>query len=78
MDAEGKIVALEVDAKGETAGIGQNAVQPTIDAIIKAGTTKGVKPNSIKVEIDVDAVSGATFTINGIIDAVNDALSKID
>ncbi len=78
MDAEGKIVALEVDAKGETAGIGQNTVQPTIDAIIKAGTTKGVKPNSIKFDIDVDAVSGATVTINGIIDAVNDALSKID
>ena len=78
VDAEGSIKALEVDAAGETVGIGQNAVQPVIDSILKAGTTKGFKASSIKFDIDIDTVSGATYTINGIVDAVNDALSKND
>mgnify|MGYP004666716983 FL=1 len=62
-----KITKLEIDAPDETPGIGAEAVQPMIDAIVKAGTTEGV-----------DMVSGATWTSKGIIAAVENAMGATD
>lgn len=58
------IISIAVDGHGETAGTGTKAFEPLSDAIIAANGT------------DVDAVSGATITSHGFIDAVDNALSK--
>lgn len=57
-----KITKIEVVAKDETPGISDHAIKDIPEAIIKANSTA------------VDAVSGATNTSKGIIDAVNNAL----
>ena len=62
-DAIENISFLEVN---ETLGICDGALMEVPQAIIRANSTEGI-----------DAVSGATRTTTGIIDAVNDALSKV-
>ncbi|MBP3240109.1 MAG: FAD-binding protein [Oribacterium sp.] len=62
-DAIENISFLEVN---ETLGICDGALMEVPQAIISANSTEGI-----------DAVSGATRTTTGIIDAVNDALSKV-
>lgn len=58
----GVITAVEVKDHNETAGVCDPAVEQLPAAIVAAGNT------------DVETVSGATFTSNGIIEAVNNAL----
>ncbi len=64
MDGD-KIAKIEVLSHNETAGISDPAFAAIPDAIIAANSTQ------------VDAVSGATKTSQALIDAVNDALSKV-
>lgn len=58
----GKITEVKVLEHSETEGIADAAISRVPDAIIEKQT------------VDVDAVSGATYTSKGIIDAVKDAL----
>ncbi len=64
MDGD-KIAKIEVLEHGETAGISDPAFNTLPDAIIAANSTA------------VEAVSGATFTSNGLIEAVNNALAQV-
>ncbi len=57
------ITAVEVDAPDETAGVSDPAISGIPEAIVAAGTVDGV-----------DVVAGATWTSNGILYAVNNAL----
>lgn len=59
-----RIASITVDGHSETAGVGTKAFDPLTDAIIAANGT------------DVDAVSGATITSRGFIEAVNNALGQ--
>ena len=56
---------IEGLSHGETAGVSDPAFETIPDAIIAAQST------------EVDAAAGATFSSKGIMEAVNDALSKI-
>jgi len=56
------ITKVTIDAKDETPNVGSMAVEQLPDAIVKANGT------------NVEAVSGATVSSNGIIAAVNNAL----
>lgn len=60
----GEISAIDVISNGETKSFWNKASQTVIDRILANKST------------DVDTVSGATMTSNGIINAVNDALTK--
>ena len=60
-----QISKIEVLSHGETAGVSDPAFETIPDAIIAAQST------------EVDAAAGATFSSKGIMEAVNDALSKI-
>lgn len=62
---DGVITAVEVVENNETPGVGSRAIDVIPGAIVAANST------------DVDIVSGATLTSNGIIAAVNDALSQV-
>ncbi|NMA67879.1 MAG: FAD-binding protein, partial [Desulfitobacterium sp.] len=62
--SDGKITAITVDEHKETENIGGAAFPTYIDAVIANQSTK------------IDAVSGATRTMEGFTNAVNDALSK--
>lgn len=64
MDGE-KIAKIEVLEHGETAGIFDKAYPAVTDAMVAANSA------------DVDIASGATFSSNGLIEAVKDALSKV-
>ncbi|PKM81932.1 MAG: FMN-binding protein [Firmicutes bacterium HGW-Firmicutes-13] len=64
---EGEIVDIEVVEHGETAGIGDVALEELSGKIIEAQSTEGI-----------DVKSGATFSSEAIINAVNDALSKVE
>lgn len=56
------IISVEAIGEGETQGIGSIALEELPNAIIEADST------------DVDGITGATFTSNGIKVAVNKAL----
>lgn len=60
----GKIAAITVDQQNETADIGAAALPTYIDAVIANQGT------------EIDAVTGATRTMEGFTAAVNDALAK--
>lgn len=64
MDGD-KISKIDVLSHGETAGISDPAFNTIPEAIINAQSTQ------------VDIATGATYTSNGLIAAVNDALSKV-
>ncbi len=59
-----KIASIKVTASGETASIGGMAVEPLVNAIVAAQSTK------------VDSISGATLTSSAIKRAVNSALKE--
>jgi len=59
----GKITELTVDAPSETAEIGGKAIPDITNAIIAKGSVDGV-----------DTVAGATYTSEGVINAVKAAL----
>ena len=61
----GAITSVTVDSQDETPGVSDPAIEQIPAAIVEAGST------------DVDAVSGATLTSNGIIEAVNNALNGV-
>ena len=61
----GKIAKIEVLEHGETAGISDKAFG-LIDAIVANNGTTGI-----------DVASGATFSSNGLFEAINDALSQV-
>lgn len=58
-----KIVGLTLTGEDETPAIGGAAMEPLKEAILTAGTVEGV-----------DTVSGATWTSNGVLDAVKNAM----
>lgn len=60
--ADGKIVAVDIIEHGETDGISDPAIEEMPGKIVSANSTT------------VDAVSGATFSSEGIIEAVENAL----
>ena len=60
---DGAIASVTVDSHDETPGVSDPAIEQIPAAIVAAGSTA------------VDAVAGATLTSNGIIEAVNNALS---
>ncbi len=60
-----KIAKIEVLEHGETAGIFDKAYPSVTDAMVAANSA------------DVDVVGGATFSSNGLIEAVKDALSQV-
>lgn len=60
---DGSIASVTVDSHDETPGVSDPAIEQLPAAIVAAGST------------EVDAVAGATLTSNGIIEAVNNALS---
>lgn len=64
MDGD-KIAEITIENHDETPGISDSALEKMPDAIVAANS------------IDVDGISGATFTSNGIKEAAEDALSKI-
>ena len=64
MDGD-KIANVEIMKQAETAGTADPALETIPQAIVDANST------------DVDTVSGATVTSKAIIEAVNDALSKV-
>lgn len=59
----GKITAVEVTSQSETAGISDPALETIPQAIVDAQSW------------EVDAVAGATFTSNGIMEAVKNAIT---
>jgi uncharacterized protein with FMN-binding domain len=61
--AGGRIVKVEILQHGDTPGIGDAAFEALPDAIVEAQSTK------------VDAVSGATLSSQGVIDAVRAAIA---
>lgn len=61
---EGKVVAIVVLSQSERDDVWENAWSSVPDAIIETQAT------------DVDSVSGATFTSEGIVDAVASALGE--
>ncbi|MDD6187596.1 MAG: FMN-binding protein [Oscillospiraceae bacterium] len=60
---DGVITDLELTGEKETPAIGGAALEPLKEAIVKAGKVEGV-----------EAVAGATWTSNGVFNAVNAAL----
>ena len=62
--ASGKITAITIDGHKETDSIGGVALPKFVDAVIANQST------------EIDAISGATLTMKGFTDAVNDALAK--
>lgn len=60
----GKIDSVKLTGDSETDGIGTNALEQLPDAIVSSQSS------------DVDAVSGATVSSDGIKEAVNQALSQ--
>lgn len=59
-----KITEIKVISHGDTPGISDGVIEDTPKAIIEAQSA------------DIDALTGATKTSQGIIDAVKDALAK--
>ena len=64
---DGRIVDLALSGYNETPGFGAAALGPLTKAILEAGTVEGV-----------DAFTGATYTSNGVFNAVKAALSAAD
>ena len=64
MDGD-KMTAIEIVEHEETAGIGDKAFEPVVNAILEAQS------------IEVDGVAGATITSQAIKDAVADALAQV-
>ena len=61
---DGKLTAVTAVGANETSGIGSNAIDKMPDAMVKANS------------VDVDGVTGATFTSNAILEAAKEALAQ--
>ena len=59
-----KITALEINGSSETVGIGDLAIESLKESILASGTVEGI-----------DVVAGATWTSNGVLYAINNALN---
>lgn len=66
ISVDGKITGVKITEDSETAGY--------VDKIEKAGFLEAFKGNEAKELTDVDAVSQATKTSNGVVKAVNQAI----
>lgn len=64
---DGKITDLKLTGDAETPAIGGAALAPLTEAILAAGTVEGV-----------DAISGATWTSNGVFGAIRAALGETE
>lgn len=69
-DAAGKILAVKVDAGGETAGKGDKVAQPAFTDQFKG---REAKPEPMKMGTDVQAVAGSTVTSGAALNGVNRA-----
>ena len=66
----GAIATFSVDASGETAGLGQRAMEDDFTSQFIG------KSAPLTLGDGIDAISGATITSTAVVDAANDALSK--
>ena len=64
VDETGAIAAVEIDASGETAGLGDKAAEKLVDKILAAQSA------------EVEAISGASITSNAVITALTDCLAQ--
>lgn len=62
---EGVIQSIEVTESADTPGLSDGAFDAVIEAVLESQST------------DVDVVSGATGSSEGILEAIEDALSKV-
>ena len=67
----GAIATFSVDASGETAGLGQRAMEDDFTSQFIG------KSAPLTLGDGIDAISGATITSTAVVDAANDALSSI-
>lgn len=74
MGLDGKVIAVDVVKQEETPGIGS---VPTENDDYLA-QYQGMGPGALKLKVDVDAWTGATFTSNGICNGVNMALEAFE
>ncbi len=70
VDLDGKVIAVDVVKHDETPGIGSKPV----DDEEYLSKYIGFGPDELKLKLDVDAYTGATFTSKGILSGVNLAL----
>ena len=63
---QGKLAGVTVTDHSETKGLGDTAMESLIEVMVANNTT------------NVDAVSGATFSSNGLKEAVQQALRQLD
>lgn len=75
--ADGTINAIEVlDVSNETPGLGSNAKKDSFkEQFVGMSGVIGVSTASKKAANSIDALTGATYTSNGVTNAVNQALS---
>ena len=66
VDKTGKIVDIKLTGLEETPEVGGAALKALEEQVKKAGSTNGI-----------DVVSGATYSSKGAIDAISDAMSKV-
>ncbi len=74
VNTDGKIIAVEVlDVSGETVGLGQNAAKPEFKEQFRGKSGKLQTSKSAQGD-EIQALTGATITSNGVTKAVNTAL----
>lgn len=83
--ADGKITGVKVTAHADTPGLGTKAMTPEYLAQYKGKTAKEVVPDkgaigedSIKKNSNLDAISGATVSSNGVYHSVQKALAQFE
>ncbi|MBN7773204.1 RnfABCDGE type electron transport complex subunit G [Clostridium aminobutyricum] len=79
IDANGKITGVEVTNHSDTPGLGTKAM--TVDYLSQyIGKTTGeiVTEDSIKNNKNLDAITGATISSNGVYHSVQEALKQFD
>ena len=76
VNTDGTVNAVEVlDVSGETPGLGSNAKKDSFkEQFVGLSGIIGVSTASKKAENSIDALTGATYTSNGVTNAVNLAL----
>lgn len=73
-DASGAITGVTITEHADTAGVGTKAMEPEYLAEQYNGKTETEDAANIKKDTQVDEVSGATVSSNGIYGAVNEAI----
>jgi RnfABCDGE-type electron transport complex G subunit len=74
IDKKGKIIAVDVVTQEETPGIG--SVPAESEEYL--AQYEGLGPDPLRLNVDVDAKTGATFTSKGIMNGVNLALEAFN